>query len=264
MAGKVRRAGIGRAALVALAALLAASCAPRAQLATDLLWVSTFEEGSFGEWTDPGGGGPTAAVAPNAVEPSTEQAHHGGYSAKLTIATTTPDVQALTCLMRKSGLPEEAYYSAWYYVPVPVTVGTYWTIFKLRTRTVADDPATEGELYDANIRSEPGGQLTFWIFDHRIGNQISQVIPDMAVPVGQWFQVEAFYRNAQDTTGRATFWLDGQLIADVTGMAMGPTPWIEWDACNIGENLSPTTAIIYVDDAAISRSRVGPDGVLED
>ena len=35
------------------------------------------------------------------------------------------------------------------------------------------------------------------------------------MPVGQWFQVEAFYRNTQDTTGRLTFWLDGRQIVDI-------------------------------------------------
>jgi hypothetical protein len=257
MAGRVRRAGIG------LAALVAAGCTPRARLGTDLLWVSTFEDGNFGEWSDPGGGGPRSDTAPNRLEASTEQAHRGHYAAKFTIVPTIPDVYADASLMRKSGLPEEAYYSAWYYVPSPVTVGKFWTIFKLRMRSVADNATTEAELYDANIRSQPGGELTFWIYDHRIAGQIPQQTSDIVVPVGQWFQVEAFYRNAQDNTGRATFWFDGQLIADVNGMAMGPTPWVEWDAVNVGANLSPVPVTIYVDDAAISRSRVGPDGILE-
>ena len=67
-------------------------------------------------------------------------------------------------------------------MPSPVTIDKFWTIFKLRVRAVADDVATEAELYDANI----------------------------------------------------------------------------------GANLSPVPVTIYVDDAAISRSRVGPDGILED
>ena len=242
---------------------MATGCTPRAQLGTDLLWVSTFEDGNFGEWSDPGGGGPRSDTAPNTLEASTEQAHRGHYAAKLTIVPTMPDVYADASLMRKSGLPEEAYYSAWYYVPSPVTVGKFWTIFKLRMRSVADNATTEAELYDANIRSQPGGELTFWIYDHRIAGQIPQQTSDVVVPVGQWFQVEAFYRNAQDNTGRATFWFNGQLIADVNGMAMGPTPWVEWDAVNVGANLSPVPVTIYVDDAAISRSRVGPDGILE-
>jgi hypothetical protein len=264
MAWQAWRTWIARCAAIALAALVAPACTPHAQLATDLLWISTFEGGDFREWSDPGGGGPTPQGAPTVVGTSTEQAHRGRYAAKLTIVPTTPDVQGLASLMRKSGLPAEAYYSAWYYVPSPVTVDKFWTIFKLRVRAVADDVATEAELYDANIRSQPSGELRFWIYDHRIAGQIPQQTSEPVVPVGQWFHVEAFYRNAQDNTGRATFWFNGQLVADVDGVAMGPTPWVEWDAVNIGANLSPIPVTIYVDDAAISRSRVGPDGILED
>ena len=54
------------------------------------------------------------------------------------------------------------------------------------------------------------------------------------VPVGQWFQIEAFYRNAQDATGRLTFWLDGRQIVDIANQPMAPTPWVEWNACSIG------------------------------
>ena len=259
------RAGKIQCATMALAALAAAcGCTPHAQVASDLLWISTFEDGTFSEWTDPGGGGPTSDPLPNAVEVSTEQAHRGGRAAKFTIATTTTDVQANASLMRKAGLPIEAYYSAWYYVPSAVTIGTFWTIFKLRVRTVADDPNTEDELYDANIYSQPSGEMRFWIFDHRIQGQIPEQIEDPVVPVGRWFHVEAFYRNAQDTTGHATFWFDGQLVADIPAKPMGPTPWIEWDTSSIGINLSQNPVTLYVDDAAISRTRVGPDGILED
>jgi hypothetical protein len=253
---------IGRAAIVL--AVLAIGCTPRAQLGTELLWISTFEGGNLGAWSDPGGGGPRSDPAPNALEASTEEAHRGSYSAKLTIVPTIPDVQAAASLMRRSGLPVEAYYSAWYYVPSAVTVGKFWTIFKLRQRTVADDASTEGELYDGNIRSQPNGELTFLVYDHRISGQIPQQTTAPAVPVGEWFQVEAFYRNAQDDTGRATFWLDGALVGDVTGMPMAPTPWVEWDAVNVGADLTPTPVTLYIDDAAISLTRVGPDGILEE
>ncbi len=246
----------------AVLATLATSCSPRAQIGTDLLWVSTFESGTFNEWTDEPGGAATADPLPNAVEVSDERAHRGRFAAKLTIATTTADVQQNAGLLRVGGLPVEAYYSAWYYLPSAVTVGTFWTIFKLRRRVAPADSATSEELYDGNIRSRPSGDMTFWIFDHRVGGQIPLQMPDVIVPVGTWFQVEVHYRNAQDDTGRATFWLNGALIVDVDGIPMGPTPWVEWDLVNVGTNLSPTPVTLFIDDAAISVTRVGPDGVL--
>ena len=74
------------------------------------------------------------------------------------------------------------------------------------------------------------------------------------VPVGQWFQIEAFYRNAQDGTGRLTFWLDGRQIVDIANQPMATTPRVEWNACSIAQNLTPSTAVIYVDDCAVSRT----------
>ena len=57
------------------------------------------------------------------------------------------------------------------------------------------------------------------------------------VPVGQWFHVEAFYRNAPDASGRLTFWLDGRQIVDVANQPMAPTPFVEWNACSIGADI---------------------------
>ena len=85
-------------------------------------------------------------------------------------------------------------------------------------------------------------------------------MPNPIVPVERWFQLEAFYRAANDNTGRLTYWLDGQQVIDIAGAPTSPTSWVEWDACSVGENLTPSMATLYVDDCAISRSRVGPFG----
>ena len=84
------------------------------------------------------------------------------------------------------------------------------------------------------------------------------------VPVGQWFQIEAFYRNTQDGTGRLTFWLDGRQIVDIANQPMATTPRVEWNACSIAQNLTPSTAVLYIDDCAVSRTRVGPNGIIAD
>ena len=89
-------------------------------------------------------------------------------------------------------------------------------------------------------------------------------VPSPVVPVGQWFQIEAFYRNTQDGTGRLTFWLDGRQIVDIANQPMATTPWVEWNACSIGQNLTPSTAVLYIDDCAVSRTRVGPNGIIAD
>ena len=43
---------------------------------------------------------------------------------------------------------------------------------------------------------------------------------------------------------------------------MSPTTWVEWDVVNVGKNLSPSMQTVFVDDCAISRTRVGPGGII--
>lgn len=230
---------------------------------SDVLWVSTFEGGTFDEWTGVMGGGADAFPGPsNTIAVSTAYAHHGHYAAELTIVAGPDGSQANAGLNRKGGLPVEAYYSAWYDLPRTISVGTFWVLFKFRLRTDAADPNTENEFYDLELVNAPDGSLTLQLFDHRSGLNVPLVSPPVVVPVSEWFQIEAFYRNAQDDSGRLTIWLNDQQVVDVNGQPMAPTPWVEWDAVNVGENLTPSTAVVAIDDCAISLSRVGLKGII--
>jgi hypothetical protein len=244
---------------VTSALALVAGCGPRIDVGSDLLWTSRFETGDFGEWSDDGGG--SAISFPegnNRFEIATERPHRGAAAARLTIDTSTAGSQQNVLLGRASEELQQAFYSAWYYLPRSVTVRTYWVIFKLQMQ----DPSTVNQLYDLDLVNLPSGEMSLMLYDHRAGAVVTLDVTDPVVPVGQWFHLEAFYRNARDGTGRATFWLDGRQVIDIPDPPMAPTPWVEWDACSVGEDLNPTTAVIYVDDCAISRSRVGPTGIL--
>jgi len=248
-----------------LLVVTAAGCGPRVDVGSDLLWTALFEGGNLNEWTGvPGGAAQATPSPPNTIAVTTAAAHHGSYGAQLTIDAGPDGVQENAGLDRKGDLPVAAYYSAWYYLPQTVSVGTFWLIFKFRQRTVADDPSTEGELYDVDLINTPGGEMTVALYDHRIAADVPLDVASPIVPISVWFQVEAFYRNADDDTGRLTLWLDGQQIVDVNGKAMAPTPWVEWDVVNVGENLTPNVVTVSVDDCAVSLSRVGPTGLLTD
>jgi hypothetical protein len=135
-------------------------------------------------------------------------------------------------------------------------------IFKFRQRTIATDDATAGELFDLDLRDLPSGEMTVLLYDHRLGKNVALDVAAPVVPVGAWFHVEAFYRNSQDTTGRLTYWLDGRQIKDISGQPMAPNSWIEWNACSIGETLTPSPAALFIDDCAVSRTRVGTEGII--
>jgi hypothetical protein len=247
-----------------LVVALALGCS-QLDVGSDLLWTARFETGDFSEWTDVAGGNAQAfPMPPNMIAVASGQPHTGGHSAALTVTAGSDGTQENAVLSRAGGAPTEAYYSAWYYLPYSVSVGTFWVIFKFRMRTNADDPNTADELFDMDLATMSSGEMTLRLFDHRTGADLSLDVPNPIVPVERWFQVEAFYRAANDNTGRLTYWLDGQQVVDISGAPTSPTSWVEWDACSVGENLTPSMATLYVDDCAISRSRVGPSGQLTD
>ncbi len=260
-----RRLPGARVGLCGLAVLagLAAGCGAQIGVGSDVLWTALFEGDSFGEWTGtPGGNAQAFPTPPNTIAVSSDRAHRGTFAANLTITAGSDGTQENAVLSRTEGLPQAAYYSGWFYLTRTVTVGTFWVIFKFRIRTNATDPNTTDEFYDLDLVNMPSGEMTLQLYDHRTSSNIALDVADPVVPVGNWFQVEAYYRNANDATGRVTYWLNGQQIVDVTGQPTGPTPWIEWDACSVAEDLTPSTTTLYVDDCAVSLTRVGPTGLI--
>ena len=258
--------GAARLSTLALLAALAAGCGPRLDLGSDLLWTSLFEGNTFDEWTSDDDGAALAfPEGGNRIEISGERVRHGSYAAKLTVEAVPGGEQGSAVLARAGeALPGEGYYSAWYYLPrsvsVSVNVGRYWVIFKFRQR----NQDMVDELFDLDLINLDAGEMSLQLYDHRRGASVPLDVDGPVVPVGQWFQIEAYYRNAQDDTGRLTFWLDGRQIVELANQPMAPTPFVEWNACSIGADLTPSTAVIYVDDCAVSRSRVGPNGILAD
>ena len=247
---------------VVLLLSLVGGCAQEMDVGSDVLWSARFEGDSFAEWTSVAGGGVDFTATQNTMEVSSERAHEGSYSAKLTVYAPQAGTQGRDNFGREGNLPNEAYYSAWYYLPRSVAVGTYWVIMKFRMRSVVDDPASEGELFDLNLKTLSSGEMSLRMYDWQNGGgDLPLDVVDPVVSVGAWFQIEVFYRVASDNTGRFTLWLDGQQILDMRGPT-GPTPWTAWDVGSIAAVLNPDTATIFVDDCAVSLSRVGPSGLI--
>jgi len=241
-----------------------AGCGQQMDMGSDVLWTARFEGDNFNEWTSVAGGnaGPPSTLSTMTV--SNEHAHQGTYSANLTVYAPADTTQGNASFVRSGNLPMEAYYSAWYYLPRSVTVGVYWVIMKFRLRTVVDDPSTENELFDVNLKSMNDGGMSLRLYVHQGavgGGDWPLDVVDPVIPVGDWFQLEAFYRVASDNSGRLTLWLDGKQILDKIGPT-GPTPWVAWDVVSVAEVLSPETATIFIDDCAISNSRVGFTGSI--
>ena len=246
--------------------VLASGCGQNLDVGSDILWTSRFEGNNFTEWTPvPFGHGSASATSPNTIEVSSEQAHHSTFAAKLTVSGTADNTAGIgASLVQNGGLPNQAYYSAWYYLPQSVSVDYYWVIMKFRFRSVPDDPNTAGELFDVNLTNPSSGVMSLRLYDHQTPpNQPQPKVSPKSVSVNAWFQLEAFYRAASDNTGQLTLWLDGEQILDLPGPT-GPAGWVAWDVVSVGYNLTPEPAVLYVDDCAISRTRIGLNGLLSE
>jgi hypothetical protein len=242
---------------------LVAGCGGRADVGSNVFWSAELETGNFREWTDVPGASVTAVPSPpGSAEVSPDRVHRGGLAAKLTIDAGAGAGQQSVALSLKGGLPAAAFYSAWYYVPRTTTVDGYWVLFKIRRRDVASDPSTEGELFDVDLVSTPMGEMALQLYDHRTAAAVPLQPSQIVVAVGAWFELEAFYRNAPDATGHFTLWLDGLEVADLGGSATSRAAWVEWSVTSVGDGLEPSTTVVYADDCAVSRTRVGPAGLI--
>jgi hypothetical protein len=251
-----------RARGIALAAFLAmaSGCGGNLDLGSDVLWSAQFEGGTLEEWTSaPGGAVSVSPSPPGSITVSAQHARGGRYAAQFVIDAQSGAGQQDAVLARQGDLPEAAYYSAWYYLPVTVQVGGFWVISKLRRRTVADDPSTVTELFDVDLVNDPEGEMTLQVYDHRQEATVP-LAAAVVVPTGVWFQIETYYRNAPDATGALTVWFDGQTVVDLEATATSSTPWVEWDVTSVGADLTPAQATLFADDCAVSRRRVGPQG----
>jgi Polysaccharide lyase len=237
---------------------LAMGCAPHLDLGSEVIWSATHEGGDLSEWSIGAGGGDSADAPDATVGITTDYAHSGKYAVKLTNGAV--GTARSSRVWRVGAFPDEAYYSAWYYLPRAYQTKVDWTILQFRSPTA--DPTMLGLFLDLDVRSLPGGELILSLMDHR-APYLRSATPDppLLIPVGRWFHVESFFRNANDDTGHLIVWLDGQVNYDVT-RAMGAHPTLYWTPCNMGNDLTPTQSEIYVDDAAISLVRVTPAGTL--
>jgi hypothetical protein len=250
-----------RARSGALGCVLCA-CSPKLDLGSDVLWATDHESGTIKDWSkEPGTGGLLLDNANSTVVISDTFAHSGRYSLKFTDLAAKDEEGP--CIFREERSPPPAYYSAWYYVPRQYQTLSQWTIQKFQSRSVTD-PTVISQGFDLNLRALPptsaasiGGQLVLYIYSHDPTYlQLPLANPPAFVPVGAWFQVETLYLNATDDTGRFLVWLNDRLVYDMESIHTAQSDDLLWSACDIAEAIDPAPPELYVDDAAISLSRV--------
>jgi hypothetical protein len=218
-----------------------------------ILWRATFEPGDLSEWLADGNGGiymDNLATAPAVTQ---DVAHRGAHAGIAAFAPVT--VTSFSYLYREQPSPPEAYYGAWFLIPTTLQVGSWLSLHHFGYHRTAGSADTM-PLFDFNVYPGSDGTLFAHLFDPATVSNIDQTDP-VPVPVGRWVHFEIFLRKAADATGRITIWQDGALILDVPNLLTAPTEWLQWDAGGGSNDVTPTPAAVYLDDATISTTRVG-------
>jgi hypothetical protein len=266
----VKRLSAAVAAVAAGIAITGCSTAPiNVGNDPDILWWSDLESGSTSDWTARGATYGEVWQSGNTMLNVTAAgpARSGRYALQATLTATFGGPPARAMASRQGDLPSEGYYSGWFYIPVNATPVTYWTCFEFLSRTTPTDPTTVVAVWDIDLTpavlpGPPGSPVSgstasiLEVFSYAQGRATRGAASP--VPIGQWFQIEAFFRPAPDTTGRLTVWQDGTLVIDVTGAATAPTSFAEWSVGSAADALTPSTVNLFIDDVAISRRRLGP------
>jgi hypothetical protein len=238
--------------LVLSLALLAQPAASSAQAAPAILWSAGHEKGDMSEWSNGGGifnSGTGVASA------STDFARSGAYSTKMTITNASGASQAVRLFRwAESRANPDAYYSTWYYFPQSFSGMRWWNIFQFKSKL---SESVNDPTFVLNVTNRDGA-MYLYLYDHLNGN-VNRGTSSVAIPVGRWFHLEVFYKQAANNTGRVTVWQDGVQILDASGIPTRRSgDEVHWSLANYTDNISPSTATIYADDAAISTSRLGP------
>ncbi len=224
-----------------------------------VLWFAGHETGNMNEWYEESCGGEfNNGEATSAV--STDVAKSGLYSSKLTINATGADTGTRLFRWCESRDPsEELYYGAWFYLPEKVqAVGGWWNIFQYKNKYPqgGNDP-----YWIINIGNRSNGDMYLYLYDWVKQKSYSQTLKD--IPVGQWFHIETYLKEATGNTGIIKVWQDGQEIFNIPNVAttIAGTE-LQWSVNNYSSQLNPSNVTLYIDDASISESRIWENPVI--
>jgi hypothetical protein len=234
-------------------ALLMLMCLLSVRAHTEVLWSAGHESGDMSEWYKNDRGGEFNSG--NAVSGASQDfAHTGRYSAKMTIDTPSTAGVRLFRWEESQNYPQ-LYYSVWFYIPRQYFADAgWWNIFQWKShRPGQNDPFF---VIDAMNRN---GKSYLSLFEWQPGRRIRyQPLAQVTIPIGKWFQVEAYYKCSSDNTGQVIIWQDSVKLYDVSGVKTRFSDGdCQWSVNNYSDRVSLSPTTIYADDAVISTTRVG-------
>jgi hypothetical protein len=244
--------------LALVAALSVSACSDPLDLGNDVVWSADLERGDLTDWTADGSGDPYLPKD-SSIEVSTEAAHRGAHALKLVNPAAWDNQDEGPELFHNTGVLDDAYYSAWFLLPEDYHLEPHMTLMRLRSRDPQGSELFNGE--ELQLRSLPVGGYVLQIFSNSAGFLLEPLAdPAPRIDAGRWFQLEARYEP--QSSGRLRVWLDGVLVYDLDGRPGAAGPEMVLGICNVAEAAEPAPLVLFVDDAAVSLTRVSITGQL--
>lgn len=253
-----------------------------------ILWYADHEEGTLHDWEydDPenSGGGVfnTGSDEEAYARVVSGIAFSGEHSVRASIrrAYRSSNGNRAVRLMRWTDkpwkedgkhFPREAYYSTWMMIPENYNPnkeapwdpgdGGWWNIFQFKSdnRKGESDP-----VWVLNImRNVETKGMHLYLYSNE-NKPHSYEIKSAPLPVGEWFHIEAFYKQSTPykKDGALAFWLNGELAFRMKGIVTklkGPATWgIGSYTDHIDGGVTPGSATVYFDDAVVSSKPTYP------
>jgi hypothetical protein len=253
-----KAAAFWRGALLGLAGA-ATACSQPLTLGNDLIWTADQESGDLQSWTANGSGDTLLPSKDSTIDVSSEAAHRGHHAVKLVNPAAWDNKDEGPELFHDAGVLDDAYYSAWFLLPEDYRLQPQMTLLRLRSRDPGGSELYNGE--ELQLRSLPAGGYVLQVFSNNAGFLLEPLAdPAPRVEAGRWFQLEARYEP--QSSGRLRVWLDGELAYDLRGRPGATGTEMVLGVCNVAETAKPAPLVLFVDDVAVSLSRVSTTGEL--
>jgi hypothetical protein len=259
-------------ACTALAATTA--CSDSLLIGDDIVWSADQESGDLSQWLSMSRGGTvfnpgdastptldTNTEAPDSdisVDVTSEVSHSGSYALKLNNPGNRDLREIGMEIFRVVGPVDDAFYSAWFMLPLEFDIQSALTIARLRSRN-SDGALFNGE--ELQLRSLPTGGYVLQVF-HNNSAFLREPLPEVPprFEAGTWVHIEARYQP--NLARRLRVWLNGILAYDLSGRPDATGDDLVFSICSTGERFAPEPLVLFVDDVAVSLSRVGVRGQL--
>jgi len=220
--------------------------APAKDLSITSEWTTGFDDGFCGYQRARGYCYSAQDASFSVVESPTNT---GRFAAAFSI-TTDPEKKGLQArCVREGQFPNDAYYSAAFYVPSGTISNGNWNLMHFQGGSESQD--LHG-LWDVSLRTDKTGTLTPELIGY-LGDLLV-LAPGVEAPRDAWFSLTVHIQRDAQEQGVVGLYLDGTKIVERTGITTDDSTWGQWYVGNLATDLDPAESTVYVDDVSILQS----------